>query len=149
MFVPHPTRATETIAANVRQLRRRRGLSARALGERCAVAGVDFGRDAVASLESGRRQHVTVDQLLVLADALDTTPLALLGELDEDPLTSVDATAVTAVEPDVQAALDDAIGRARDAGLSLREIIDYVRWNDAMRRYLAAALRATKAEEGS
>jgi transcriptional regulator with XRE-family HTH domain len=135
--MPQPTKVTETIAANVRRLRRRDNLSARALGERCNAAGVDFGRDAVASLENKRRQHVTVDQLLALANALETTPLALLGELDEDPLTSVDTKAITAIDPDVQAALDDAVDRAREAGLSLREVLDYVRMTDAMRQHLA------------
>ena len=36
----------------------------------------------------------------------------------------------------MQAALDEAVDRARDSGLSLREILEYVRTSDALRRYL-------------
>jgi transcriptional regulator with XRE-family HTH domain len=135
--MPQPTRVTETIAGNVKRLRRQRdGMSARELAERCRAAGVPFDRDAIASLENGRRQHVTVDQLLALASALETRPVALLVELGEDPLSAADVETMAPVDPDLQVALDGVIDRARHAGLSLRDVLDYVRMTWALRGYV-------------
>lgn len=48
------------------------------LEQRTAELGLKMTRQTVADLESGRRRFVTTAELLVLAAALDTTPIALM-----------------------------------------------------------------------
>jgi transcriptional regulator with XRE-family HTH domain len=86
---------TKTVAARVRQYRTDRGWSARVLAEKCQQAGLKWERDVVANLESGRRNMVTLDELLILALVLNVPPVLLvtpLGGKDEQQ-----------VAPDVQA----------------------------------------------
>lgn len=88
---------TQVISERVRELRKRRGLSAQALTDRCAELGMPgLKRQAITNLENGRRGMVTVDELLVLAQALDAPPLALLrpeagDDLAVTPEITVDA----------------------------------------------------------
>jgi len=65
---------TSTIALNVRILRAARGLSARALGE---LAGLP--RNTITNLENGRKDAVSVDEVVCLARAMDIPPLELLA----------------------------------------------------------------------
>lgn len=61
------------------EIRRLRGkLSARRLAERTKELGHEVTRAVLADLETGRRRHITVAELTVLARALNTTPVALL-----------------------------------------------------------------------
>jgi transcriptional regulator with XRE-family HTH domain len=77
--------ATATVATRVGELRRDRGWSAQTLGERCAEAGLPgLNRAVLANLESGRRQDVSVEELMVLAMVLDTAPVYLLVPSDKD-----------------------------------------------------------------
>ncbi len=70
---------TEIVAARVRELREARGWSARALAERLRkLDGTRLDRAVLANLESGRRQSVSVDELLLLSIALDCAPVHLL-----------------------------------------------------------------------
>ncbi|MFS2291722.1 MAG: helix-turn-helix transcriptional regulator [Actinomadura sp.] len=70
---------TEIIAARIRALRQSRGMSAQALADRCAELGLpDLKRQAITNLENGRRAMVTVEELLVLALALEVAPVHLL-----------------------------------------------------------------------
>ena len=74
----------QRVAQRVRELRDARGWSARALSEELERAGhPQLNRSTVASIESGRRSYVTVDELFAFAEVLGTTPMALAG--DEDP----------------------------------------------------------------
>jgi transcriptional regulator with XRE-family HTH domain len=76
---PAATSAAEVIARRVRQLRTERGWSAQRLADR--LAEVDpttiLGRDVIANLENGRRREVSIDELLLLAYALDEPPWSL------------------------------------------------------------------------
>ncbi|GLZ13674.1 hypothetical protein Acsp04_39090 [Actinomadura sp. NBRC 104425] len=88
---------TAVISKRVRELRERRGgMSAQALADRCAELGMpSLKRQAIANLETGRRAMVTVEELLVLAHALDTSPVTLLmpdpgDELAVTPELSID-----------------------------------------------------------
>lgn len=77
---------TKTVATRVRQYRTDRGWSARVLAEKCQEAGLKWERDVVANLESGRRNMVTLDELLILALVLNVPPILLvtpLGTKDE------------------------------------------------------------------
>ena len=71
------------IAAEVRRLRRPR--SAQWLADRTAELGYTVTRAVIADLENGRRKYITTAELMVLARALNTTPIALLYP---DPLSN-------------------------------------------------------------
>lgn len=56
------------VIENVRLLRTVRGWSARQLAERCQATGMNWNRDIVSNLETGRRTLVTVDEVAALAE---------------------------------------------------------------------------------
>lgn len=58
--------------------KQRGGRSAVWLEQRTAKLGLKVTRQTVADLESGRRRFVTTGELLVLASALNTSPIALI-----------------------------------------------------------------------
>jgi transcriptional regulator with XRE-family HTH domain len=66
------------IAAEVKRLRRDQGRSAQWIADRTAELGYTVTRPVIADLESGRRKYVTTAELMALARALNTTPIALL-----------------------------------------------------------------------
>lgn len=69
---------TQVVAHRVRELRREHGWSAQALADRCAAAGMPhLGRDVLANLEAGRRDSVSIDEVLCLAVVLDVAPIDL------------------------------------------------------------------------
>lgn len=74
-----------TIARRVKELRGRRGWTAAQLGESLGKHGVRWDRFAVASLENGKRQNVTVQELFALSLALDVSPTNLVVPLDDRP----------------------------------------------------------------
>lgn len=70
----------------VSRYRGARGMSAQALSDRCSQIGYRIDRSVIAKLETGRRQGVTVAEVLVLAEALQVPfPLLMLplGDADE------------------------------------------------------------------
>jgi transcriptional regulator with XRE-family HTH domain len=71
------SRLAQTIAAEVRRHRKRRGLSAQGLADACADLGYPIARQVLANLENGRREAVTVAELLVLGRTLGVPPLLL------------------------------------------------------------------------
>src|SRR5512132_1898192 len=81
---PTAARPVEHLAQRVRELRRRRGLSAAQLAERLRQVGLDWDRSIVANLENGRRASLDVAELLALALVLDVAPVHLLIPLDDD-----------------------------------------------------------------
>lgn len=68
----------ETVASRVREIRTRRGLTAQQLGERMTAEGIRWDRFTVANLEKGKRQSVTVTELLALAAVLNVAPVHLM-----------------------------------------------------------------------
>ena len=67
------------VVRRVKAERKRQGVTAAQLAERCAELGVPgLNTNVIANLETGRRGYVTVDELFVLADALDVSPGRLL-----------------------------------------------------------------------
>ena len=64
------------VATEVRRSRGKR--SAQWLADRTKELGYEVTRAVISDLENGRRRHVTVAELMVLARALNTTPIALL-----------------------------------------------------------------------
>ncbi|MEU3945433.1 helix-turn-helix domain-containing protein [Streptomyces sp. NPDC029526] len=80
-----PVGPTAVIARRVRELRRRHGWTAADLGIRLSERGMKWDRFTVANLENGRRQNVTVVELLALAAVLDVAPVNLLVPLGSEP----------------------------------------------------------------
>lgn len=78
---------TGTLAARVRGLRRSGGLSQAELGERMAELGAAWSRTVVAQVESGRRETVTVPELLALALAFRVPVTALLVDESAERVT--------------------------------------------------------------
>lgn len=79
-------RPSDVVAAQLRAHRAAEGISAQGLAERCAVLGMpSLNRSVLANIENGRREGaVSVDELFVLAVALNMPPLALLLPLGGD-----------------------------------------------------------------
>jgi len=88
---------SDVVAERVRELRKRRGLTAQQLSDLCAAAGApELTAAALANIETGRRKEgrrtrlVTVDEALILGRVLDA-PASLLflppeaGELELTP----------------------------------------------------------------
>jgi transcriptional regulator with XRE-family HTH domain len=67
---------TKRIGAEVKRLRGKR--SAQWLADRTAAIGMGISRPTISELETGKRKTVTVQELLVLAHALNTSPAALV-----------------------------------------------------------------------
>lgn len=67
--------------AKLREARRARSLSARALAESMTEAGYPIQRSVIANLESGRRSEISVDHLVIAARALGIDAASLLREI--------------------------------------------------------------------
>lgn len=80
-----PVNPVDTIRVRVKQLRARRGWTAAELGAALTEHGPKWDRFTVANLENGKRQNVTVNELLALALVLDVAPTNLLVPLDDRP----------------------------------------------------------------
>lgn len=77
-----------------------RKLTTQALADRTAELGYPMDRSVIAKLETGKRQTITVPDVLVLAQALEVPPLLLLlplGEADN-----------VEIRPDVEVSTVDA-----------------------------------------
>ena len=74
-----PDRLTRVVAGEVRRWRETRGLSAQRLADKCEVLGLPVRRSTISNLESGRRDSVTLAELLIFARALDVAPAALIA----------------------------------------------------------------------
>jgi transcriptional regulator with XRE-family HTH domain len=81
---------SDRVGAKVREHRQRLGLTREQLAERCAELGADgITASVLVNIESGRpdkqgvrRRDVTVDEVLILAYALDVPPIVLFVEPD-------------------------------------------------------------------
>src|ERR1700758_3392227 len=93
---------TARIGDEVFQLRKRQKLTAQQLADRTRELGLHVKRTAITDLEIGRRKHLTVAELTVLARALNTSPVALMfpgpyyGKVEVLP--GVEASEIRAVQ---------------------------------------------------
>lgn len=71
---------TRTIAQRVRVVRKRRDWSAEDLAAAMRSVGIPWERGVVAKLEAGRREQVTVDEVLALAWCLDVAVVDLITD---------------------------------------------------------------------
>jgi transcriptional regulator with XRE-family HTH domain len=77
-----PLTATRVVGARVAELRGKRGWSAADLARRLADEGApELNRWVIANLETGRRESVSIDEVLVLAYVLDVSPLFLFVDV--------------------------------------------------------------------
>lgn len=76
---------TSVVARRVRQVRSRHGLTAKQVVERLRDQGIDWTRPTLVKLENGRRQSVSVAELLALALVLDVAPVHLLVPPENSP----------------------------------------------------------------
>jgi transcriptional regulator with XRE-family HTH domain len=72
------------IAQRVKEVRGRKGWNAAQLGKEVSKHGVRWDRFTVANLENGKRQNVTVQELMALALALGVAPINLLVPLGDE-----------------------------------------------------------------
>jgi transcriptional regulator with XRE-family HTH domain len=88
-----PIRASDAVAAQIKHLRARRSMTVKDLAARCRELGADqLTANVITNIEV-RRRDVAVDELLVLALALDVPPAHLLT-----PSTSSARIALTTTE---------------------------------------------------
>lgn len=71
-------RMTQALAKGVRRRRVERRMSTQQLADKTAELGMAIRRSVLANLENGRRGSVSIDELLILAAALDAAPMDLL-----------------------------------------------------------------------
>jgi transcriptional regulator with XRE-family HTH domain len=72
------------IGENVRAIRKARRLSTQKLSELCTGVGYAVPRNTIVNLETGRKESLSVQELVAIALALDTPPVMLLYSLDRD-----------------------------------------------------------------
>jgi transcriptional regulator with XRE-family HTH domain len=79
---------TRTIADRVRAIRKDLGLAAEQLAAAMTAQGIPWQRSIVANLENGRRESVSVDELIALSAVLGVAPDELAPELKLSPAVS-------------------------------------------------------------
>ena len=80
------TELTHLIGGQIQRHRKARKWSTRRLAEECTQLGIDTPRDVIVDLEIGRRAHISVAELLVIAAALGVPPVLLIcpvGDTEE------------------------------------------------------------------
>ncbi|MEU5847414.1 helix-turn-helix transcriptional regulator [Saccharopolyspora shandongensis] len=72
-----------TVSSEIRRHRQRRGLSTQGLADACEQLGYPIKRQVLANLENGRREAISVPELLVLGKALGVPPALLVFPVGE------------------------------------------------------------------
>lgn len=72
------------VASRLRHVREARGLTAQQVADRLNEHGIGWQRSTVAKLESGKRENLSVAELLALAVVLDVAPVHLLVPLEDE-----------------------------------------------------------------
>ncbi|MEJ8645293.1 helix-turn-helix transcriptional regulator [Streptomyces sp. MS1.HAVA.3] len=77
-----PLTPTGTVAKRVREVRKRRGLTAEQLALKLREQGIPWDRYTVNKLENGKRQNISLTEWLALAEVLNVAPVHLLTPTD-------------------------------------------------------------------
>lgn len=72
-----PSDLTRSVGERIKHHRKARKWSTRVLAEKCSEFGVPTPRDLINDLELGRRGHISLAELLVIAAALGVPPVEL------------------------------------------------------------------------
>ena len=130
---------TNRIGDRVRRLRAEQRMSAQALADECEQLGYPIPRSTIAKLERGNRSAVPVQEVAILARALDVPPVDLLFDIGagDAPVNVVPGESMTPAEAVEwwSGTVDD--GRVK---IALRERADH-------RRALAYAERFAEAKQ--
>jgi transcriptional regulator with XRE-family HTH domain len=106
-------RPTAVLIANIKRLRRKRGLTAQQLSERLIELGVNIGRVGVAKMEGGNRRSISIEELFAMALALNVSPLTLLvPEAEDEHVEITPTTTVTSSEVGLWVAGDNPLSNA-------------------------------------
>lgn len=115
-----PPTVAKVIATQVKRLRRDRGWSAAALAERCAARGhPEITRDRIATLETRRYRALTTAELMIIAVALDVSPVHLMAPLEDDQQVAV-TNEITATASQLRAWIRHQEGGWTPPGTDLR-----------------------------
>lgn len=68
-----PSRITQNVVRRARQLRTWRGMSAADLAAKMSELGLSTTRNTITNAENGRLRYLSIDQVLIMATALDVT----------------------------------------------------------------------------
>jgi transcriptional regulator with XRE-family HTH domain len=74
---------THVIGQKVRAVRKARSYSTQRLSDLCSEQGFAVPRNTVVNLETGRKESISVQELVAIALALDVSPVSLLYPLDQ------------------------------------------------------------------
>lgn len=74
------------IADQVRRHRTAQGLTIQALSDRCLDLGVPLSRVTITKIENKAREHVGIEELIALGEALGVSPMDLMFPPDEENL---------------------------------------------------------------
>lgn len=80
---PWPAELTDIVGRQVQRYRKERGLTAEQLAAAVTAAGVRYTRAQVTNLEAGRRDTVTLGELLAFGDVLHVPPAVLAFPVGE------------------------------------------------------------------
>jgi transcriptional regulator with XRE-family HTH domain len=76
---------TRLIGKNVRTIRKAKSLSTQRLSDLCSErAGFEVPRNTIVNLETGRKESISVQELVAIALASETPPVSLLYPLDQE-----------------------------------------------------------------
>jgi transcriptional regulator with XRE-family HTH domain len=134
-----PKAVTLDVAREVRRWRTRRKLSTEQLSALTAEGGHQIHRSVLANLESGRRENITVPDLVSLGRALGVPPLMLLYPVGREP----DSEVAPGIHADPWEAAKLFTGEmANDGSMAAAEDLGLFREHD---RLVRAWQRATEA----
>lgn len=145
------TRPTAIVASRLRELRSSLDLSAQKLADRCAEHGMpELNRWLITNIETGRRESISVDELYVLARALDVSPIHLLTPYDDQEVF------VTPVEQHPSQRVRQWVTGQQPLGDSLVVVVETDQWSDLesfletrYQRILWTAVERARDEDGT
>jgi len=74
---------TLRIGQNIKKVRGRKKLSAQKLADGCEAAGMVIPRDVIANVENGRREAISIAEIIVIAAVLGVSPITLIYPPDQ------------------------------------------------------------------
>jgi transcriptional regulator with XRE-family HTH domain len=80
---------TGVVAGEIRRYRQERKMSAQQLANRCEQLGFAIPRPVISNIENGRRDSLSIAELLVLARALDVAPALLVAPVGRQEMVEI------------------------------------------------------------
>lgn len=73
-----PTLWAEGVGKQIQAVRKSRGMTVQGLSQRCAELRHPIPRSTLSNIEGGRKEAIVVQEIVVIAEALDVPPVELL-----------------------------------------------------------------------